>query len=185
MKHIERLHISTYTHTITQTHTYFFFFLIGSISQSSGKLARSSQLPLLQPALGDWHGVRGHFWVNCSPCTSTGEGRNSPTMQTPASEYRSGGRGSPPGASQPQAMQGLGHWDGQAKHAPACPTPKHCAALPGDSRDFFSDWGKGQGPGGVTQSPPALFCRGSRDHPASKSYAWPPTLARLNPGDIN
>ena len=178
--------IYLHIHTQLHKHTHTFFFLIGSTSQSSGKLVQSSQLPLLPACFG------GLAWSERSPseCTSApalpqGKGGTHKLCKPLPLNIGVGAEGSPPGASQPQAMQGLGRWDGQAKHAPACPTPKHCAALPVDSRDFFSDWGKGQGPGGVTQSPPALFCRGSRDHPASKSYAWPPTLARLNPGDIN
>ena len=78
-----------------------------------------------------------------------------------------GAGGSAPGTSLPRAMQGLGRWNGQSRQAPACASPKHGAALPVDTRDLLSNWGKGQGLGGATQPPPAFFCRGSGDHPAS------------------
>ena len=175
-----------YIHTHNYTYTHILFFLIGATSQSSGKLVWSSQLPLVPACFG------GLAWSERPPseCTAAHallqgkEGTQKLCKPLPPG-IGAGAGGSPPGTSQPQAMQGLGRWNDQARQAPACPTPKHCTALPGDTRDFFPNWGKGQSPGGATQPPPALCCGGSRDHPASKSYVWPPTLARLNPGDIN
>lgn len=63
-----------------------------------------------------------------------------------------GAGGSTPGTSLPQAMQGLGLWNGQNRQAPACLTPKHRAALPvRHLRLIFKlGWGKGQHLGGAT-----------------------------------
>ena len=175
-----------YTHNYTYTHIHFNFFFNWRCLPVIWETSRSSQLPLLPACFG------GLAWSERPPseCAAAhalpqGKGGTQKLWKPLPLDIGVGAGGSPPGTSQPQAMQGLGHWNGQARQAPACPAPKHFTALPVDTRDFFSNWGKGQGLGGATQPPPALCCRGSRDHLASKSYVWPPTLARLNPGDIN
>ena len=70
--------------------------------------------------------------------------------------------GSTPGTSLPRAMQGLGRWNGQSRQAPACASPKHGAALPVDTRDLLSNWGKGQGLGGTTATS-SLFLQRFRE----------------------
>lgn len=138
------------------------FFFIGATSQSSGKLAWSSQLPLLPTCFG------GMAWSDRPPseCTAAhalpqGKGGTQKLCNPLPLGIGVGAGGSTPGTSLPREMEGVGRWNGQSRQAPACPTPKHCAALPVDTRDLFSNWGKGQGLGGATQPLPAFFCRGS------------------------
>ena len=146
---------------VVRCHSISLFFLIDTTSQSSGKLVWSSQLPLLPTCFGEWHGVRGHLLSVLQPMHPY-RGREALKNCKPLPlDIGVGVGGSTPGTSLPQAMQGLGRWNGQSRQAPACPTPKHRAALPVDTRDLFSNWGKGQDLGGATQPPPAFFCRGS------------------------
>ena len=145
MKHIERLHICTYTHTITHTHTYFFFFLIGATSQSSGKLVWSIQLPLLPACFG------GLAWSERPPseCTAAhalpqGKGGTQKLCKPLPLDRGVGAGGSPPGTSQPQAMQGLGLWNGQARQAQLAlfqSTALLSQWTPGTS---FLTWGRGR-----------------------------------------
>ena len=62
-----------YTHNHTYTHIHFNFFLIGAAFQSSGKLVGPASYPFSQPALGDWHGVRGHLLSALQPMHSRRE----------------------------------------------------------------------------------------------------------------
>ena len=117
-----------------------FFFFIGATSQSSGKLVWSSQLPLLPTCFG------GMAWSDRPPseCTAAhalpqGKGGTQKLCNPLPLGIAVGAGGSIPGTSLPRAMQGLGCWNGQSRQAPACPTPKHCAALPVDTRDLFSN----------------------------------------------
>lgn len=97
------------------------------------------------------------------------------------SGYR-GGAGRQPGTSQPQEMQGTGsRWnESEARRNLSLPT-QSTSALPVGTEDFFST-GEGQGLGGGHTQPPQPFAAVAQRPPCSKSYVWPPTLARLNPG---
>lgn len=137
---------------------------------SSGKLVWPSQLPSL-PACsrGTARGGRPPSAACCSQALPQGKGALSGRAD-PASGSSSGDRWQHSWNLPARVVQALGRWSGQSRQASVCPPPEHCPAPPVDTRHLFSDWARGRGGIWVNpQLPPAFFCRGFRDHPASKS----------------